>query len=349
MQGSSTKEEMNSTLNTHHSKLLIPNPQSPIRKITALAGGVGGAKLASGLQAALPEGSLSVVVNTADDFRLWGLHISPDLDTVMYTLAGIANPETGWGIASDTWNGMEMLSQYGRDAWFRLSDRDIVTHVLRTQELKSGRTLTEITAGLSHPLAVPTRILPMCDEPVETMVETPDGTLPFQDYFVRRRHADIVTGVTFRGIESARATPTALLALQEAGAIVFCPSNPIVSIGPILALSGFRDTLEACNAVKVAVSPIVGGAALKGPAADMLRTLGHEVSPVGVAAIYRGLIDGMIIDNEDAALASRIEELGIKVHVTDTIMRDEATRKALAEETLHFCGVLSEQRQGTER
>src|SRR5437588_3906809 len=181
--------------------------QSFTLTVTALASGVGRAKLAHGLQAALPHGSLSVVVNTADDFKLWGLHVSPDLDTVMYTLAGIANPQTGWGLAGDTWRALDMLAQYGRDPWFRVGDMDLATHVLRTQMLYEGHTLTEATSNLATSLGISSRILPMCDEPVESVVETPEGTLSFQDYFVRRRHADIVTGVTFEGIDSARPTP----------------------------------------------------------------------------------------------------------------------------------------------
>jgi LPPG:FO 2-phospho-L-lactate transferase len=206
--------------------------------VAALAGGVGGAKLASGLQAALPPGTLSVVVNTADDFTLWGLHISPDLDTVMYTLAGIANPETGWGVAGDTWQGLEMLARYGRDAWFRIGDMDMVTHVLRTQMLSEGQTLTQATADLASSLGIPGRILPMCDEPVQSLIETPEGTLDFQEYFVRHRHGDTVTGVTFDGIEEARPTPQVSEALGGTEVIVFCPSNPFVSIGPIVAVPG---------------------------------------------------------------------------------------------------------------
>jgi LPPG:FO 2-phospho-L-lactate transferase len=305
--------------------------------VVALAGGVGGAKLAEGLQAVLPAGALAVIVNTADDFRLWGLHISPDLDTVMYTLAGIANPATGWGIAGDTWSALGMIARYGRDTWFRLGDMDLATHILRTQMLAEGRTLTEVTADLSTALGVPTRILPMSDRPVQTLVHTADGTLEFQEYFVRRRHADEVMGITFRGIEQARPTHHVIEALAGAWAVVFCPSNPFVSIGPMLALPGFKQALSDSAAVKVAVSPIVGGAAIKGPAAAMLRTLGHEVSAVGVAALYRGLIDGMVIDHVDEGLAPRIREMGIAVEIAHTIMGASQTRADLAARVLDFC------------
>ncbi len=332
-----------SRIDTQNPKFAIRNSQS---RVVGLAGGVGGAKLAGGLQAALAGGGLSVVVNTADDFELWGLHISPDLDSVMYMLAGIANPATGWGVVGDTWNALRMVERYGREVWFRLGDMDFVTHILRTQMLSEGLTLTQATADLASALKIPSLMLPMCDEPVQSVVETPDGELEFQDYFVRRRHADVVLGVSFRGVERARPTAEALGAIEEAEAIIFCPSNPIVSIGPILALPGMTDALREARGVKVAVSPIVGGAALKGPAADMLRTLGHEVSPAGVAAMYRGLVDGMVIDSQDRDMAGRIEDMGIEVEVTDTIMGDEADRERLAAETLEFCERLRARKKG---
>jgi len=302
----------------------------------ALAGGVGGAKLAHGLQMALPEGGLTVVVNTGDDFSLWGLHISPDLDTVMYTLAGLANPVQGWGLEGDSWQGLEMMARYGRDAWFRLGDMDMVTHVLRTQTLREGRTLTEVTADLASSLGIKSHILPMCDQQVETVVKTAQGELDFQDYFVRRRHADRVESVLFRGIETAHPSAQVEQAISSAPAIVFCPSNPIVSIGPILALPGMTGALKASKAPKIAVSPIVGGAALKGPAADMLQSLGHDVSPYGVASIYAGIIDGMIIDTVDARYAPAIRDMGIEVEISDTIMKSDADRRALAETALRF-------------
>ncbi len=311
------------------------------RSAIALAGGVGGAKLAHGLQMALPEGALTVIVNTGDDFRLWGLHISPDLDTVMYTLAGLADPVNGWGLAGDTWQGLGMMARYGRDAWFRLGDMDMVTHILRTQMLGEGLTLTDVTADLASSQGVKSRILPMCDGIVETLVTTASGDLDFQDYFVRRRHADAVEGVVFRGIEERRLTREAEQALKAAPAIIFCPSNPIVSIGPILAVPGMLDALKASRAPKVAVSPIVGGAALKGPAADMLRSLGYDASPFGVASIYKGIIDGIIIDNIDEEYAPRIRDLGIAVEISDTIMKGDADRRTLAETALRFCAGLA--------
>jgi LPPG:FO 2-phospho-L-lactate transferase len=322
-------------LTTQNSKFKIQN--SPHGSVVALAGGVGGAKLAHGLQMALPPGTLTVIVNTADDFRLWGLHISPDLDTVMYTLAGVANPETGWGVADDSWRAMEMLERYGREAWFRLGDRDLATHILRTQMLSEGRTLTEATTNLATSLNVATNILPMCDEPVQTLIETAGGTLDFQDYFVRRRHADRVTGITFQGIEAAQPTAQVVSALERASVIILCPSNPYVSIGPILAVPGMKEAIMHSGATKVAVSPIVGGTALKGPAADMMSAFGHEVSPAGVAAIYKGLVDGTVIDSIDSDVGPRIEEMDMAVSVTNTIMRSDSDRADLARHVLSFC------------
>lgn len=305
-------------------------------KVCALAGGVGGAKLAVGLQSVLAPGDLTVVVNTADDFDLWGLHISPDLDTVMYTLAGLANPETGWGVAEESFATLAMLARYGEGTWFKLGDRDLATHVLRTARLNAGKSLTEITADLSAALGIQSSILPMCDEPVSTILYTPDGELEFQEYFVRRRQRDEVLGVGLRGIEKARLTNSFSEALAEAEVIVFCPSNPVVSIGPILAVPGMKEALVASSAPKVAVSPIIGGRALKGPADKMMESLGHEVSSVGVARIYEGLVDGMVIDHADQGERAAIEDLGMAVLATDAVMHDLEDRPRLAAEVLEF-------------
>ena len=305
-------------------------------RVCALAGGVGGAKLAAGLQDALASANLSVVVNTADDFDPWGLRVCPDLDTVMYTLAGVANPETGWGLAGESFAFFRMLSGYGEDAWFKLGDRDLATHVLRTQKLREGETLTGATEDLSRALGVPGRILPMCDEKVSTMLKTPAGLLDFQEYFVRRRQKDEVLGVDLVGIEDARPTAAVLEAVSGADVIVFCPSNPVVSLGPILSVPGMRDALAAAPAPKVAVSPIVGGRALKGPADRMLHSLGHEVSSAGVAALYEGLLDGMVVDRTDEGQRGEIEGMGMRVLSTDAVMHDPADRGRLAREVLGF-------------
>lgn len=308
--------------------------------VVALAGGVGGAKLADGLYRVLPPETLAIVGNTADDLELFGLHISPDLDTVLYTLAGLANPATGWGIAGDTWTTLGMLERYGEEAWFRLGDADFATHLKRTAGLRAGRRLTEVTASLAQALGIRARLLPMSDERVATEVETPDGWRDFQDYFVRRRHADPVHAVRFAGIARARVTPEVVDALATADVIVLCPSNPLVSIGPILAVPGLRDALVASAAVTVAVSPIVGGKALKGPADRMLAGQGVEVSAYGVARGYADILDGMTIDREDAADAARIEALGIAAQVTQTVMSTDADRAQLARDVLAFASAL---------
>lgn len=305
-------------------------------KVVALAGGVGGAKLASGLYHALGPDQLTVVVNTADDFTRFGVFISPDADTVMYTLAGLANPATGWGIQGDTFETLAMLERYGSDGWFKIGDRDFATHLLRTERLRSGANLTAVTSELSRALGIRAAIFPMCDQPVATRVRTPAGDLEFQEYFVRHHHEDTVIGVEFQGVADAHVSDSVRDSVAGADCIVFCPSNPIVSIGPILAVPGLRDLIARSRAPKVAVSPIVGGQAIRGPADRMLRSLGHDVSARGVAALYRGLIDGMVIDDEDAILVPAIEDLGLRVIAAPTVMVDEGTRRLLAERVLAF-------------
>lgn len=305
--------------------------------IVALAGGVGGAKLAEGLMLALPADSLSVVVNTADDFDLFGLRICPDLDTVLYTLAGMANPETGWGIAGDTTTTLAALTRLGYDPWFTLGDQDFATHIARTARLREGASLTAVMELLRTSLGIRAALLPMSDQPVATMVETEAGTLAFQDYFVRRRQSDEVTGVRFQGIADAKPTAAVVEALERAELTVVCPSNPIVSIGPIMAVPGLRDCIAASPAPVVAVSPIVGGRALKGPADKMLASLGHDVSATGIARLYAGLIQGIVIDDIDHAEAGTIEaELGMKVLVTDTVMGGAESRRQLAADVAAF-------------
>ncbi len=308
--------------------------------IVAIAGGVGGAKLAHGLYRALPADTLTVIGNTADDLVLYGLRISPDLDTVMYTLAGMANRAQGWGVEGDTFTSFDTLGKYGEETWFRLGDADIATHLLRTDRLNRGERLTDVTAALLTALGVRARLLPMCDEPVATEIETPDGWRDFQDYFVRRRHSDAVSRVRFAGIEASRATAEVVAALATADVVVFCPSNPLVSIGPILAVPGLRDALVASTAVKVAVSPIVGGKALKGPADRMLAGQGMEVSAYGVAAGYVGVLDGMVIDAQDAADVPRIAALGMAATATQTVMTDDDARETLARDVLVFAETL---------
>lgn len=307
----------------------------PLMKVVALAGGVGGAKLAEGLQSVVGE-NLTVIVNTADDFEWSGLHVSPDLDTVMYTLAGIANPETGWGIAADTFNSLEMISRYGAESWFNVGDRDIATHVLRTQWLGEGQTLTFVTRRLSNALGVPAAILPMTDARVETLVRTNEGELGFQEYFVHRRWQPVVSSVSFTGIENARPTGEVLRALDQADVIVFCPSNPFVSIEPILALPGVREQIAKSEAARLAVSPIVGGIALKGPAAKMFHEMGVEPSASAVASRYVGLVDAFVLDKIDAHECAAIEALRMHGLVLETVMSKQADRERLASEILNW-------------
>ncbi len=308
--------------------------------VVALAGGVGGAKLAVGLADELPPGDLTIIVNTADDLSLHGLHISPDLDTVMYNLAGLSDPEQGWGIAGDTTGALDLLARYGGPTWFRLGDRDMATHIRRTQRLSEGARLTEVTAELCASLNISSRVLPMTDAPVATRVQTPEGELEFQDYFVARGTRPRVSGVRFQGADTAKAAPEAVAAIRSAKTIVFCPSNPIVSLGPILAIRELSDLLENATSPRLAVSPIIGGAALRGPAAEMLEGLGHEVSALGVAKILRKYLDGFIFDERDATLLSSIEGLGIPARAVPTVMTDLPTKKALAEEVLNFADSL---------
>lgn len=309
--------------------------------IVALAGGVGGAKLADGLYRALPPGGLSVVVNTGDDLYMYGLRVCPDLDTVLYTLSGLADPAQGWGMKGDTGNTREALGRLGAPTWFWLGDQDLATHIRTTERLNQGATLTAVMAELAAALRVEARLLPMCDELVQTRVHTPDGVLDFQDYFVRRGHQDTVLRVEFAGLEQARVTPEVRAAVASAGAIVFCPSNPFVSVGPILGVPGMRDLLRGASVPIVAVSPIVAGQALRGPAAAMLETLGHETSALGVARLYRDIAHGFVLDEADAALAPAIEELGLRVLVTPAVMQSFDDRRRLAAATLAFADTLT--------
>jgi LPPG:FO 2-phospho-L-lactate transferase len=307
-----------------------------VAAVVCLAGGVGGAKLAEGLQALLGE-ALTVIVNTGDDGERHGLLVCADHDTVMYTLAGLENPETGWGLAGDSWAAMAALERYGEEGWFRLGDQDLATHIVRTARLRNGERLTPVCRALQASLGVRAAILPMTDEPVRTRVRTDDGWLDFQDYFVRLRQVPEVHEVRFDGIESAAVTAEVGAAIDAATAIVIAPSNPIVSIAPILAVPGITDRLAAARARGVgviAVSGIIGGKALKGPADRMLASLGHEPTALGVARGYAGLVDAFVIDRVDADLAPAIEALGLRAVVADTIMSDDASRSRLAGEVL---------------
>jgi LPPG:FO 2-phospho-L-lactate transferase len=310
-------------------------------KILALAGGVGGAKLALGLAHTLPADALTVAVNTADDFEHLGLSICPDLDTVMYTLAGVANPETGWGRRDETWTVMEALGQIGGETWFRLGDKDLATHIERTRRLRAGESLTSVMRDLGGRLGVKPAMVPMSDDPVRTMVMTADrGELAFQDWFVRLRCEPVVKSIHFAGAHKAR-PHRALTELDGLSGIVVCPSNPFVSVAPILAVPGVRAALQTAQAPRVAVTPIVGGQAIKGPAAKMLAELGHDVSALGVARYYKDWVDGFVLDAQDACLAREIESLGMKVRVADTMMRNDDDKRRLAAQVLEFVDELA--------
>ena len=303
--------------------------------VLALSGGIGGAKLALGLYRILPAGRLTVVTNTGDDFEHLGLTVCPDTDTVMYTLAGLSNAETGWGRAQESWLFMEAVAELGGETWFQLGDRDLATNVLRTRALTAGRSLSEVTAEFCQQLAIEAQILPMSDDAVRTLVDTPAGTLAFQEYFVRDHCEPTVSGFRFAGSEVARAQPILLtmLADPDVAAIVVCPSNPYISLDPMLALSGVREALRTACAPVIAISPIVGGQAIKGPTAKMMTELGLSISPLTVAAHYADFIDGFVLDSADAALAS---QFAMPVHITNTVMTTLAERERLAEEVLNF-------------
>ena len=307
--------------------------------IVVLAGGVGAARFLQGLVQVVPQESLTVVVNTGDDRDFYGLHVSPDIDIVMYTLSGLVDEAHGWGIRNDTYNTMQQLTCYGNEDWFMLGDRDLATHIHRTNLLRQGKSLSEITDDFRKQLGLALRILPMSDQDVTTHIQTPVGLLHFQEYMVKRRCTDTVLDVVFVGASESQPAPGVLDAIKDAEAILIAPSNPIVSIGSILAIPGIHDALHETSGMVVAVSPIVGGAPIKGPADKLMHGLKMEVSPVGVARCYRDFLDVMVIDNQDEHLLSAIEDLGIPAVATNTIMRDSAAKKALAQKVLEVAGL----------
>jgi LPPG:FO 2-phospho-L-lactate transferase len=317
----------------------IPNATAAsFGKVVALAGGVGGARLADGLAQLLPPGDLAVIVNTGDDFEHLGLYICPDLDTVCYTLAGVSNPATGWGRAEESWQALETLGQLGGPTWFRLGDRDLGMHLERTRRRRAGQPLSQITAHFCRALGIGVQILPMTDDAMPTWVYTREGELPFQEYFVRRQCQPQVTGFRFANAESARPAPGVLPALQAAGRVVICPSNPWVSVDPILAVPGMRAALAGRPIL--AVSPIIGGQTVKGPAAKMFAELGIEPSACAVAQHYRELLSGFVLDTLDRDQAAEIEQMGLRTLVTDTWMRTAHDRMRLAKEVMQFAMTL---------
>ncbi len=298
--------------------------------ITALAGGVGAARFLTGLVQLVEPEDLAVVVNTGDDIELFGLHISPDIDIIAYTLAGIVNEDKGWGIKGDTFHCLEMLKKYAVDSWFSVGDRDFATNIYRTDRLRQGFTLSQVTEELCDVLGLKLKILPMTNDKFETRIKIKDGTVHFEEYFVKRQAKDEILGVEFFGAAAAKPSSKVLEAILDAQLVIVCPSNPIVSIGTILAVDGVRDALRRTKGRVIAVSPIVAGAPIKGPADKLLRGLGFEVSAYGVAKLYSDFLDTMVIDVKDAAEKDRIEQLGVKVKAANTVMKSLEDKVTLA-------------------
>ena len=307
------------------------------KMITVFAGGVGGAKLVLGLANLLSSEELTVVVNTGDDEEFYGLHVSPDIDTVIYTLAGLSNEATGWGIVDESFRTLDRLSEYGMDTWFNLGDLDFATHITRSKLLRDGLNLTEVTDRLAKSVGVEHSILPMSNDDAKTIVHTEAGKMSFQEYFVKNRCEPVVKSLEFGGGGVNFPSNEVLSALKQSTALILSPSNPYLSINPILALSGFREEINNFKGVKIAVSPIVGGKALKGPADKLLRELGSDVSALGVAQQYTGICDVFVIDKQDTKLIGDIEDLGMNVVVTDTVMKSKRDKVTLAKVILDLC------------
>ena len=306
------------------------------KHVLAIAGGVGGAKLVVGLAHTLSPQELTVVVNTGDDETFYGLHVSPDLDSVMYALAGLSDAERGWGLAGESWRTLEALGRLGVDTWFGLGDLDMATHIRRTEMLREGHTLSDVTRELCGALGVDANVVPMSDDPIRTIAVTDKGDLAFQDYFVKRHCEPRISAVHFQGADEANPAPAFATALDGFEALVLCPSNPLVSVGPVLAVPGVFSAIERFIGPRIAVSPIVGGQALRGPAAKMLGELGEKVSCVGVAHRYVGICDVLLIDRVDAAHAEEITALGIRPYITDIVMNTDNDKTRLAEEVVRL-------------
>ena len=301
-------------------------------RVTALAGGTGAAKLLCGLVAAAVD--LTVVVNTADDAEIWGLHVSPDLDTIAYALAGRLDLERGWGRADESFRCLESMAALEEPTWFALGDRDLATHLVRTQALRAGRSLSDVTADIARRLGLRARLLPMSDDPVRTRIRTPGGWLSFQEYFVREKARVEVLDVVYEGAADARPAPDVLTAIADADTVIVCPSNPVTSIGPIVAVPAVAGALAATRAVVIAVSPIVGGAAVTGPAGQLMAARGLDVSPVGVARAYAPWLDALLVDGRDRDLQGALEMAGVRAVVADILMTDRASEAALARRVL---------------
>jgi LPPG:FO 2-phospho-L-lactate transferase len=309
------------------------------RPVVALAGGVGAARFLDGLTRVIAPERVFIIGNTADDAEIHGLHISPDLDTVTYTLAGLANPQHGWGIRGDSFRCLEALGRLGADTWFQLGDLDLATHLYRTERLRQGATLSTVTSEITAALKVRSALVPMSNERVRTRICTPSGELEFQTYFVKRRARDRVTAMRFEGASEAAAAPGVLEAIAEAEAVILCPSNPFISIGPVLAVPGIREALQRIRTRVLAISPIVGGRAVKGPAARMMKSMCLRASAAEVAKLYRDFVGVFVLDEVDRKLAVQVEALEMRPVVTNTIMRGLRERKALAKVVVRELGI----------
>lgn len=305
---------------------------------TVLAGGVGASRFLQGLCQVVDPSEVTVISNTGDDVEMFGLHVSPDTDIVLYALAGAINPETGWGLTGDTFAVVDQLQRFGYERWFNLGDKDLAMAIHRTRLIHEGVPMHEIVAGLAKAWDLRCTVIPMTNEPVRTMITGPEGELAFQEYMVRLRTEVDVRSIRFAGIEAAKPAPGVIEALRDAETVFLAPSNPFVSVGPILAVEGVRSALATTKATRVAVSPIIAGQVVKGPAAKMMTTMGYEVSALGVAKIYSGLIDVFVIDEQDRALANEVEALGLRCFVTDTMMTSMERKAELARDILAFLG-----------
>jgi len=299
--------------------------------IVVFTGGTGGSKLVQGLQQVVAPGELTVIVNTGDDLDWWGLHVSPDIDSVLYALAGLLSKDRGWGVEGDSFRCLERMKQLDQPSWFSLGDLDLATHLTRTAMLRAGKTLTEATAELARKFGINARVLPMSNDRVSTLLDSANATLTFQEYFVRERHQVEVRAVRFEGADQARPAPGVIEGIQRAEAIVFAPSNPVTSIGPILAVPGIHDALRQSDAPVVAVSPIVGGAAVSGPAGKLMQMMGWPSSIAGVAKAYEDFLDVLVVDNADEDESARLRDRGLRVICTNTIMKSDGGKRALAE------------------
>lgn len=307
--------------------------------IVVFTGGTGGTKLVQGLQQVVAPAELTVIVNTGDDLEWWGLHVSPDIDSVLYGLAGLLSSDRGWGIEGDSFRCLERMQQLAQPSWFSLGDLDLATHLTRTAVLRSGKTLSEATAELAAKFGIGTRVLPMSDHQVATVLDTTKGALTFQEYFVRERHQVDVNAVRFEGAEQAKPSPGVLESIGNAKAVIFAPSNPVTSIGPILAVPGIREALRKTEAPIAAVSPIVGGAAVSGPAGQLMQIMGWSSSISGVAQAYQDFLDILVVDNADELEAARLRDQGLGVAKTNTIMASSADKRQLAQLVLNTCEI----------